>query len=521
MLPCTGQGPCGQASSLPEQAQLMHLVRQQRVEGLSALVEHEQEVGYCGLLLVHAKVRAQAVADHDHGRIRVRPEALAARAACLARDAEQRDPEGHGAPERDVRAAREEEAPVEQRLPRRLALRGRRAEQRAGDGLRQPQARGEGLRVVAEDEAEVDVEEVALRRDLEIVQMPVANAQAVCGNAIRGDAAAQVVERLLQRHGLWPAGVKPRREVAVGRAERLGEGHGARHELHVASVGRHGQNAVGGQAQRLVLRRRQALTPDALHERKQLQHELVLPQVIAHLHHVPLHFNRLLGGGGGTGGLGAARGPGAGPRSLRLFPAAEEQGRGVGGQDLAARDVHAQEPHARVHGHGDEGAGAGVREVHGRAIGHAVAHVHEVGVLGVQQELHVHEALRGRLGLQAPALGAPLQQPLSHHARALARVALHVRAQAREQHRLPPEGTVAHEELQCIAPEGLPLRRGRGGDGAAGVVQAHATVAVPELEATLQGRDQHPTGLLVGPALVVLGVLREAPERPVDLGDED
>lgn len=45
------------------------------------------------------------------------------------------------------------------------------------DLLWQAQARREGLGILTEDEAEVDVEEMALGSDLQVVEMPIANAQ--------------------------------------------------------------------------------------------------------------------------------------------------------------------------------------------------------------------------------------------------------------------------------------------------------------------------------------------------------
>mmetsp|Transcript_19367 Transcript_19367/g.74374 ORF Transcript_19367/g.74374 Transcript_19367/m.74374 type:complete len:569 (+) Transcript_19367:268-1974(+) len=162
-----------------------------------------------------------------------------------------------------------------------LVVHARRAAHALHHFLAQLHGRREGLGVVAENESEVDVEEVALGRDEEVVQVAVADTQDVGDHAVASAALDESVEDL----GVDVVVAVPGRvvaevllDVAVVLLQHRRDGGGGRDALHHAVLEAGRQHAVGRQLEVEVLALQQLV-----HQRDQLHHQLVLPHVVSTL----------------------------------------------------------------------------------------------------------------------------------------------------------------------------------------------------------------------------------------------
>mmetsp|Transcript_38688 Transcript_38688/g.121462 ORF Transcript_38688/g.121462 Transcript_38688/m.121462 type:complete len:282 (+) Transcript_38688:866-1711(+) len=148
--------------------------------------------------------------------------------------------------------------------------------------LAQLHRRREGLRVAAEDIAKVDVEERAVGAEHEVVEVPIAHAHQVHGDAV---ACARLYEPLEHRRRdavrRGAVRVELREEtadVAPLLLEDVRERRASRHSLHHPLGGRRREHAVRSQLQVKPLRAQQRV-----HQPQHRQHHLVLAQIVAAL----------------------------------------------------------------------------------------------------------------------------------------------------------------------------------------------------------------------------------------------
>mmetsp|Transcript_107844 Transcript_107844/g.287119 ORF Transcript_107844/g.287119 Transcript_107844/m.287119 type:complete len:280 (-) Transcript_107844:444-1283(-) len=236
-------------------------------------------------MLLVGLVHTEALPHPGHGRDRLPRELGAASSSCCCGELQHRTPETGKRSKLLVRACSEPKASTQ-------SLRGM---ERLRNLLWQPDLWSTWLGVVAKNEAEVDVEELSLSRQAEILQMPVSNPEDVRDHARRSHTSAEIVEHLVHGHVRLAVPVQPRDEVALRLVQSLRERDGIWHKLHVAGPGSHGQDSELGQLQELCIGWGQPLLPNTPHQGHDLQHQLILPQVIANLEQVlrPVKARRL------------------------------------------------------------------------------------------------------------------------------------------------------------------------------------------------------------------------------------
>mmetsp|Transcript_83478 Transcript_83478/g.232898 ORF Transcript_83478/g.232898 Transcript_83478/m.232898 type:complete len:202 (+) Transcript_83478:233-838(+) len=187
-------------------------------------------------------------------------ELRAARAPSFGHEAQQGAQEPRKGPQGNVGLAGQAEAGSQ-------ALR---SAQRLRNLLWQAHRGRDGLRVVPEHEAEVDVEEEPPRCDHDILEVAVADAEHVGDDATRRHAAAEVVEHLVERQVGRSIPLEPGIQRAPRLVQRHRELHRVGHALHVAGVRRHGQDLEHRKVQERGVSRSELLPPREGHQRHQL-----------------------------------------------------------------------------------------------------------------------------------------------------------------------------------------------------------------------------------------------------------
>mmetsp|Transcript_28602 Transcript_28602/g.91167 ORF Transcript_28602/g.91167 Transcript_28602/m.91167 type:complete len:274 (-) Transcript_28602:804-1625(-) len=158
-------------------------------------------------------------------------------------------------------------------------VRAARAPHRLHHLLAKLHGRGAQLGVPAHDEAEVDVEDAAVRGQQQVVQVAVPHPQDECDHAVPRAAAHERLQHL-GRHPVGPLGVRAVQAEVRGDGAVVAQHHRQRlrggHELDEAVVAARGEHAVGGEAQVEALPLEQPV-----HQGDHLHHQLVLAQVVA------------------------------------------------------------------------------------------------------------------------------------------------------------------------------------------------------------------------------------------------